>query len=285
MLDNKQKKLLAQMRADNAASQPPFKTQGHWENINRMFDTWFSSDGIADVINQRYNWHFAGTLEPSTAYAMKPWIEWMSGKKYNGPKNAEGYIAAAELLLLQKVAEIDELGILDKLDHLPWGVLTAIHSLYSIHEHIPILTEPMTVVDLGAGWGRIGYVLRSVNENTRYIVYDLPESLLISITYLPKMLGEEEAKYNYLADTPGAYFMGAHMLPEFPDTADVFINIASFMEMSSEYVSLYLDIIEEKARALYSLQRNSVGMRWRWESMFLRPTVWSPRYNEGLFVL
>ena len=288
MLTKEQSELLAQMRADNQASGPPFRTLGHWEKVGDIFNGWFNEFGIRlDPTSQRYNYHFAGVPSPSERQVMHHWIKYMGG--HDVRDDADTVARAATFILHKKIAELDTLGVLDSImDNPTWGILTAIEILYSIQEHIPILTEPLTLVDLGAGWGRVGYVLRSFNRSARYIIYDLPESLLISLTCLPAMIGDTAHPYNYLSDEPDAYFLGAHKLLELSDKADVFINIVSFQEMEPEYIEAYLDIIDEKAKTLYSMQRNNINLQPKahWEQLIARRhTLWSNIYYEAMFEL
>ena len=73
-------------------------------------------------------------------------------------------------------------------------LLFSIDDFYNLYEINPkIAHEPIVVAELGAGWGRLGYVLRKVNPRATYIVFDLPEVLLISQTYLPTL------RFNYAA--------------------------------------------------------------------------------------
>jgi len=291
MLTQEQQGLLAQMRADNQASPVPFRTIGHWDKIGTIFDGWFNEFGIGDVINQPYNYHFAGLPHPVERQVMHHWLKWMGG----GDVKDDADIVAREAtrVLHGKIAELDTLGVLSSVISNPtWGILTATEILYSIQAHVPILTEPLTLVDLGAGWGRVGYVLRSFNKDARYIVYDLPESLLISLSCLPAMLNETANPYNYLSDNPGAYFLAAHKLLELPDkSADIFINVASFQEMPPAYVDAYFDIIDSKAKAFYGMQVGAVERlpyccpKDCWIRLFARRTIWSNIYYEAMFKL
>lgn len=289
MLTEEQSKLLAQMRTDNQASDPPFRTLGHWEKVGNIFDGWFNEIGLSgDIINQPYNYHFAGLPCPEDRQVMHHWIKYMGGSETKPKDVAE----EATRILHAKIVELDELNVLGSIMSSPtWGILTAIEILYSIQAHVPILTEPLTLVDLGAGWGRIGYVLRSFNKSARYIAYDLPESLLISLTCLPAMIGEAAHPYSHLSDESGAYFLAAHKLLELPDkSADVFINVASFQEMRHHYINAYLDIIDKKAKTLYSMNREGRASPDRlckdgWEKLFARHTLWSNIYYEAMFRL
>jgi len=289
MLTQEQSELLTQMRIDNQASDPPFRTLGHWEKVGDIFDEWFDEIGLgSNIVDQPYNYHFAGLPSPPERQVMHHWIKYMGG----GETKPKDVAEEATRILRTKVARLDGLNVLGSImDDPPWGILTAIEILYSIQPHVPILTESLTLVDLGAGWGRIGYVLRSFNKNARYIVYDLPESLLISLTCLPVMIGETAHPYNHLSDRPGAYFLAAHKLLELLDkSADVLINVASFQEMRHHYINAYLDIIDKKAKTLYSMNREGQASPNRlckggWEKLFARHPLWSNIYYEAMFKL
>ena len=99
------------------------------------------------------------------------------------------------------------------------------------------------MLDLGAGWGRIGHTLMRVNPRVTYVCADLPETLIISQSYLPTTLDNvtsrayrENLKRIDLSE-PGLRFIGSHDLPRIPEKSiDVFINIASFQEMKNDQV-------------------------------------------------
>ena len=59
--------------------------------------------------------------------------------------------------------------------------------MLTILDKVPdIATKPLVVLDLGSGWGRMGYILKKLNPSICYIACDLPESLVVSSSYLPK---------------------------------------------------------------------------------------------------
>ena len=82
-----------------------------------------------------------------------------------------------------------------------------------------------------------------VNPRVTYVCADLPETLIISQSYLPTTLDNvtsrayrENLKRIDLSE-PGLRFIGSHDLPRIPEKSiDVFINIASFQEMKNDQV-------------------------------------------------
>jgi putative sugar O-methyltransferase len=238
-----QEQLLALMRQDNAVSGAPFRASEHWIRVNEAFDDWFQVEGIRDVESQTLNQTFASP-----------------------PPDRFNVLRHASWMLYQKVKSRDRLGLLGKIsatvkqgsglgfvfdgNYVSWDLLVSIDTLCSIGEVDDSLWhKPLVVVDLGAGWGRVGYVLKSVNPNCVYVACDLPEALLVLSTYLPRLLpGERVHTYQenreivefsreLLIHGGGCRFCGTQDLARFADKSiDIFINIASFKEISIEQV-------------------------------------------------
>ncbi len=173
-----------------------------------------------------------------------------------------------------------------------------------------IIRDPVVVLDLGAGWGRIGYVLKRVNPRATYIACDLPEALLISSTYLPRLL-PDELVHGYEQNRPldkftkqaliagdGMRFCGAQDLERFqPGSIDFLINVASFQEMTVDQVGAYFALIDKKLNGILYTQQvwqtpsvfNVVSgfddYPWpsRWQRLFARHTTFSDRYFEAAF--
>ncbi len=58
--------------------------------------------------------------------------------------------------------------------NLTWDYLITLDTIINIAEMYPqIVTDPCVIVDLGAGWGRIGYVLTQINDNISYHILDI----------------------------------------------------------------------------------------------------------------
>lgn len=281
MLTPQQSDLLARLRAANKAAGAPFATLGHWEGVRQTFDAWFAQYGIGCVEEQPYNSHFASYPPDHPAYAW--FVEFMGGEPL--PKNA---YADACRLLEQVTWRKDRWGVASQaMTALPqtaprrivvgrpvsWDVLISLDSILCIASVYPrILTDPCLVVDLGAGWGRFGFVLKQLNPRITYVIYDLPESLLLSSTYLPTIMAG--VPFHFYDDTRGkpverdggVWCLPAQDLALLPDgAADVFANMASFQEMTPEYVDLYSAYIERKVRGVfYSLQLPGCYFWNRW---------------------
>ena len=93
------------------------------------------------------------------------------------------------------------------------------------------------MADLGAGWGRMGYILKNINPKCSYVILDLPEPLLIASIRMsqlfPKLkFGTYEEVRNIikiskkLLFTKDIWLMGTQDLAKFDaKSIDVFINI------------------------------------------------------------
>lgn len=187
-LSPQQEELLALMRRDNMASVVPFRASDFWKDLNKLFDDLFCLVGIKDVESQKMN-------------------QWFSG---HAPHRLLSYAA---YMLYRHIKIRDELTLLSKIpstvgrdsgqafvfdgNYVSWDTLISIDTPYSISEvDDSIWSKPVVVLDFGAGWGRIGYILKSVNPNSVYIACDLPGGLLVSSAYLPRLLPQERT-YSY----------------------------------------------------------------------------------------
>ena len=293
-----QRRALALMREDNLEAAAPYRATDYWIELNERFDTWFSEQGLLSLEKQPYNALFSTPARGS-------------GK----------YYSYAVTLLYREVLEQDAHGVLDRVhahgspksvlafgEHrVSWELLLSIRTLYSIGEVQPaVFSEPVVVADLGAGWGRIGHVLKSVNPRATYLAFDLPEALTVASSFLPPLLpdarivGYEDSRglelTRDLLSEPAVRFLGTQQLEDVEDGAiDVLVNVASFQEMTTAQVTAYLGIIDRVARGtVLEERRKSPGgltdrvipgyeayaFPARWERRFLRETSHSSEFFE-----
>jgi len=281
VLDKQQRELLKRMREDNISAGFPFVPLGWWEKVGEQFDTWFDEHGIADVTQQDYNRHFAGLGGQS---ALARYIEHLGGSLVEYEKLMKYTVG------LLKCAIRRRYGVL-LLSHLSpdananWDTLTAHEALLAIGEvNRDIFDKPVTVADLGAGWGRVGWMLMQLNRQARYIIYDIPDSLIISHTYLNRLIPDLCHPYGELSGEPGVYFLGSQELAN-AQPADYLITIATTQEMEADHIAAYLDLIEKKTKWFYTLQRRQTGKHYRpeWKEHFNRSPLWADYHFEALF--
>ena len=301
-----QVELLRLMREQNRQSHSPFKASAIWLELSKRFDDWFWWEGIADVESQRLNNYFsspAPTDPKLLRYAM-----WML---YHNLKRRD------ELDLLSRIPATasTESGLAFDFgkDRVSWDQLVSVDNLYSISEaDRSLLTDAVVVVDLGAGWGRMGYALKKANPKCVYVVCDLPEALLVSSSYLPRILPGErfhsfaanQAVSQFDADVfreGGIFFLGAEDLQRVADkSVDFVINIGSFQEMTLVQVDQYFQLIDAKLSGVFFTQQllraethnyrcgeiagyDEYPFRTNWKRLYVRQATFSDLYFETAY--
>lgn len=277
------------MRKDNREAKIPFRASKHWIEINNLFDkelkkSTFTDRGIVDFRKTILNRKFGGL-------------------GVGNRKIFEMFL----FLYYNKLKERDRFGILDKLNEpddtfsevLQLGkqrvsvdLLFAADNILSMAEIYPdILSQEVIVAELGAGWGCTGYVLQKVNPKARYLIFDLPESLAIAQTYLPQFCENRKVEF-YKSDLKRVAksellnndirFFGAHQLEIIEDKSiDIFINVASFQEMTIEHIKKYFDLINRKVQG-YLYTKNYI----KWvnpqddEDLSLQNYPWLPNWHK-----
>ncbi len=293
-----QKRLLNEMRKDNALAPFPYGPTAYWKTLNNKLNIWI---------------HLKGTSKVEKDHAFLIY----STDRITNP----AYFRHACTMLYNHVKARDTYGALDKINSLAveqtsfpislegkmwtWDVLLSLDSIFSIAEVDPtILTKKVTILDLGSGWGRFGFVLQMINKRSLYIACDLPESLFITSSYLPTILRQTRF-YPYgqhkelkilsrqkLQNMNGIYFIGTQDLEKFEDgSIDFVINTSSFQEMIPKQTNVYLQIIDKKLKGyLYSQQHYKNNTNFddyiypnRWKKIFIRNAYFSVDYFEALF--
>jgi len=309
-LTEEQRTTLAMMRADNARAGYPFAASAVWirevENFERVFDT----TGVDKVEHGYFNTRFSGVTK-------------------NDPRLYEWFISTFYFLLRGR----DRLNLLDKVKATPaeeaphavtrggarieFGVpltidgrtvsadlLFSVYDFYNLYELDPaVATDALIVGDLGAGWGRLGHLLLQINPRIRYVIFDIPESLLLSSNYLPRLLpGVEHSRYaetraigSFTRDMlmgKALWFLAPQDLVRLPANAlDLMVNVASFQEMNAGQVNRYLEIFDEVAFGGHVYLRNEyIGGSSRvdeyrfpegWLRKFSRDSAYSAQFHES----
>jgi len=249
------------MRQDNRGAGPPFSASKHWQMLAAQFENALRSEQLSNPEEQSFNLSFSGFAP--TDLRLHRYVCW---------------------LYRRALKQRDSLGLLDRLratcrkgrgfgyemagNYLSLDLLFSIDDFYNMYELDPaIACEPLIVAELGAGWGRLGHVLRSVNPRLVYVVFDLPEVLIMSQSYLPLLFpGDRFADYSEGRNVTAfsrdklleknMWFLGPQQMRRFmPASANFVINIASFQEMPVNYVSDYLTLFSDIARGGFCYTR------------------------------
>jgi putative sugar O-methyltransferase len=182
------------------------------------------------------------------------------------------------------------------------GKLVSQDIVNSIRERNSILTalgtehEPrFTLAELGAGYGRLGYVMLKTTA-CRYFVFDIAPALHLSQWYLTTLLPERRAfrfrrferftEIEHELSRADIAFFTSNQLAKFPSGYfDVFATISSFHEMRRNQINHFMSLMARATRStLYLKQQrdyvNPVDGLLIGKDDYPVPVGWSPRQDR-----
>lgn len=138
----------------------------------------------------------------------------------------------------------------------------SIHELYSLlgPEGMPAPgAGPVAFAEVGAGYGRLAYVVLKAVPSASYCIVDIPPALYLSQRYLTTLFPDVPAfrfrPFRDYAAVAGEFesarlrFLAPHQLELLPAKSfDYFINISSFHEMTMAQVRNYFALIDRTCR-------------------------------------
>jgi putative sugar O-methyltransferase len=113
------------------------------------------------------------------------------------------------------------------------------------------------VVEIGGSYGLVGEILRKRYPAIRYMLVDLAPVAAFAQFYLSNVFPGEVSGYGEKGGAP-IRIRCAHQMPEIGGHLDLFINIASFQEMSAEQVRMYSDFARTHCNIVY-LDNNRIS--------------------------
>jgi len=181
----------------------------------------------------------------------------------------------------------------------------------AIAEAIPVGKTISNVIELGAGYGRVAWVILSALPGVRYTVVDIPPALAIAERYLSECFPERQhfgfrhfdAYEEVAGDCEAAevVFMTPNQLTLMPaQRADLFINISSLHEMRQDQIAYYLAEVDKHcAGYFYTKQwKKSVNAQDRlvvkhddyqmpahWRALFDRTHPIQVKFFEALYAV
>ena len=137
----------------------------------------------------------------------------------------------------------------------------SIHEFYSATSQID-LDRAIHLADLGAGYGRFGYVFLKALPQSSYCIIDIPPALFISQEYLARVFPQEQIFkfkpfrkfYQVKKEFEAARikFLLPHQIELLPPKYfNLFINISSLHEMTKLQISHYLQQIDRLCRGYF----------------------------------
>ncbi len=127
--------------------------------------------------------------------------------------------------------------------------------LTAITDAVPADEPIRSVIELGAGYGRVAWAFLSVLPGVRYVLVDIPPALAIAEQYLSMLFADRPLfgfrhfdNYADVAEELQAaqiVFLTPNQLDLLPpQQADLFVNISSLHEMRPEQIKHYFAAIE-----------------------------------------
>jgi putative sugar O-methyltransferase len=193
---------------------------------------------------------------------------------------------------------------------LSWDFLLSAESVIGILDADPsLLTEKKVVLDIGAGWGRIGYFLNQLNPNLHIVIADIPMTLFVAQRYIESIAPNaisyryqqtrqlESIDREFLRAKSGISFIGTHSIRNLKaGSIDLTINVASFQEMELKNIRLYMEDINRFSTSCYLMQRKQsdeasfdfyveTAISLCWKTALRRETTFAPNYEEAFFLI
>ena len=267
-----------------------------WAGLNRVHRSQLEQVGFENfkrTINTKYfNWRILGIVRHQLAvvgaWMRQPSLDVFRASFPRPNYRPGGTIASFNApsawiyktfvaMYRDSLARRDPLGLVSRLEEpsvgnpftilyrgrsLSQDLCNSIHELYSIFgEDGSAIASGRTleVAELGAGYGRLAYVILSASPAVRYTIIDVPPALYISQRYLTTVFPDTAVfrfrPWNDFAAIKDEFmaarlrFLLPHQAALLPDrSVDYFINISQLHEMSRAQVERYFALMDRICR-------------------------------------
>ncbi len=130
------------------------------------------------------------------------------------------------------------------------------------------IEPPISVLEIGGGYGTLGEVLLKSSDDSFYINIDIPPVAAVSSYYLIELFGEESVltyekaremetiDIDVIKKDFRCAILCSWQLPKVRNTVDLFVNFISFQEMEPDIVKNYVRLVQPLT-SKYVLLRNS----------------------------
>lgn len=332
MIDEQIGRLVQEMSAEVEAGPTIYRPSRFWETLSTVNAAQLGDRGFETfkrTINQNYfNWLITRPWDPQYRSLMADWLRHPTprvasarvidptGVEVTAARHRAFGLPAARFSYAVFVAMLwecahrrDRLHLLDRLSEPSLGepilvrhqgrsisqdLANSVLEFYALDEAFQNgLPENATVVELGPGYGRLGWLLLSVVSGIRYIGVDIPPALAISQEYLSRLFPDlTTVRFRrgseHLAALPGARlaFLTPNQLDEIPPLqADLFITISSLHEMRPEQIAHYMGVVDRHTSGVFYVKqshkwtnpRDDVTIR---ESSYPIPAKWRTIYQR-----
>jgi putative sugar O-methyltransferase len=262
--DKNEVELYLRMRRENEASSELYRAGRFWTAHNRRHADAIWGGGLLNLRNEYFNRTFSGPL----------------------PESRQVYRALLHMYF-KYIRQFDDDGFLDRFEdpsiggtddqEILFGRAVSLDFLQSVEEAYLIRKswkmagkpgEPSIIVELGAGYGRLAFVMKKMLPDCSYIILDLPEALTCSQSWLSRVLPGEVVLYNetetndrfdfeYIRNGKVSFLLPHQIESIESDSVSVFVNVYSFAEMPKQSIDNYFKQLDRITwGVLFTKQRN-----------------------------
>lgn len=172
-------------------------------------------------------------------------------------------------------------------------------------------SEKLTVLELGAGYGRNAYVIIKLLPRVKYVVVDIPPALYVAERYLSRIFPDKTifktrgfSRFEEVAEEfarSDIVFLLSTQLSKLPSrSVDFIINISSLHEMRKDQINYFFERFDDvlkfgghfyskqwkKARVLFeniTLLENDYPIPPDWNKIFSRTARVQTKFFEALY--
>lgn len=278
---------LAAMFAQMERAPPIVKPSAYWEALNRRSLDLLSERGFAEfkrTVNRNYfSWRPRTPLDDQVRALVRdalrrraPWPMLGAAMKDLGEVDFLRHAWQRRLhavfltLLWEYVRARDRYRLLDRLEEPSLGgpvtvehrhrrisqdLCNSVFEVCSMLEGRPTGSMPARVIELGAGYGRVAWVMLEAFPGVRCLLVDIPPALAVAQRYLTELFPDRPT-FHFRSFTDGRTVADelaqAHIAFLTPDQlemlpsleADLFVNISSLHEMRPDQIAYYLTMVD-----------------------------------------
>lgn len=287
-MNKQEEKILSDMFEELEKSSSIYHPSKFWDRLNRVHLEFLSKTGFNNfkrTVNAKYfNWgslgivvhQFSPVLRELLRANFAPLIKssFKDAKMFNYIEALTYRVYLASLF--EYVSQHDELKILDNLEEPLLGnpflvkykdklisqdLCNSVFDFYAT-THGTHLPKRVKIAEIGAGYGRLGYVLLKMLPSSTYCIIDIPPALFIAQNYLSKVFPKErvfrfrpfksfkEVREEF--EQSRIQFMMPHQIALLPNKYfDLFINISSLHEMTRDQIKNYIKQINRICKGYF----------------------------------
>ena len=171
-------------------------------------------------------------------------------------KNLDKILSYVNYDFLKKVAEVQNIGnskniIKYENFFVDTNLLNEISWLSSINKKTDIIKNAKIICEIGSGFGSLASKIKKINQFSKYILIDLPESNILSSFYLSKLFPKKVFLLNGVNDINNQDLEDIDFIILNPNTnfnnlsVDLFINTRSMQEMNLKNIAKYFNLVQK----------------------------------------